>query len=119
MGVPLENILMKMPYDAVSKNFNLWFSSEESADKFIAYFSNYIRALQAIAEGKPIGIQALLPLLRKGWVAMDKDGTWCWYPEKPEQTLDEWIAVEPAVVLPTFNLKPAKDWETSLMECGL
>ena len=32
---------------------------------------------------KQITIYDLLPLLKKGWVAMDKDGTWVWYEKKP------------------------------------
>lgn len=39
---------------------------------------------------KPIDIEVLLPLLPKGWVAMD-----------------------------AVNLKLAENWETSLMECGV
>jgi hypothetical protein len=32
---------------------------------------------------KQITIYDLIPLLKKGWVAMDKDGTWVWYEGKP------------------------------------
>ena len=34
---------------------------------------------------KQITIYDLLPLLRKGWVAMDKDGSWGWYRTRPYQ----------------------------------
>ena len=69
LGVPIG--------DAVSRSFLLWFQSKESADKFDKeYFTNFIKALQDIANGNPIDIQVLLPLLPKGWVAMDKDEDW-------------------------------------------
>lgn len=119
LGVPLKGTLNEMPFEAVSRCFLEWFSSEASADKFSDYFRNFVEALQKLAEGEPIDIKAIAPLLQKGWVAMDKDREWYWYPEKPEQTLEEWIAVKPAVVLPNFNLKPAEDWRNSLMECGI
>ena len=32
---------------------------------------------------KQIKIEQLLPLLKSGWVAMDEDGRWVWYNEKP------------------------------------
>lgn len=32
---------------------------------------------------KQITIYDLLPLLKKGWVAMEKDGGWYWYERKP------------------------------------
>lgn len=31
-----------------------------------------------------IKIEQLVPLLKKGWVAMDKDGKWHWYSSKPK-----------------------------------
>ena len=73
LGVPLE-----VPMDcAISRAFLLCFQSKESADKFDnEYFTNFIKALQDIAKGEPIDIEVLLPLLKKGYVAMDKDGRW-------------------------------------------
>lgn len=32
---------------------------------------------------KQITIYDLLPLLKKGWVAMDEDGKWYWYEDEP------------------------------------
>lgn len=32
-----------------------------------------------------IKIEQLLPLRKEGWVAMDADGCWYWYSEKPVQ----------------------------------
>lgn len=33
---------------------------------------------------KQITIYDLLPFLLNGWVAMDEDGTWCWFYYKPK-----------------------------------
>ena len=83
-------------------------------------YENWLKALVAISKGEPIDIKVLLPLMKKGWVAMDKDGRWFWYQYKPIKTTDKWgqsyfVLKE----LFSFNLKPADNWETSLMECGL
>lgn len=118
LGVPLE-----VPMDcAISRAFLLCFQSKESADKFDnEYFTNFIKALQDIADGKPVDIKVLLPLLKKGWVAMDKDCDWFWYEEKPKhyENEDEWISADSFFCLSAFNIKPVENWEESLMECGL
>lgn len=40
-------------------------------------------------------IEKLIPLLRNGWIAMDKDGDWCWYEHKPVcvdvENCHEWL----------------------------
>lgn len=114
LGVPIGG--------AISRSFLLWFQSNESADKFDnEYFNNFVKALQDIANGNPIDIEVLLPLMKKGYVAMDKDKRWYWYEEKPTnyEDEDEWISVDGCFNLFAFNIKPAKDWRKSLMECGL
>lgn len=40
---------------------------------------------------KQITIYALLPLLRKGWVAYDGNG-WAWFTNKPKYILDKFIS---------------------------
>ena len=113
LGVPIGG--------AISRSFLLWFQSKESADKFDnEYFTNFIKALQDIANENPIDITVLLPLLKKGWVAMDEDGTWYWYEKKPRISYVNWV-VEICFcrTLEGFNIKPAENWEESLMECGL
>lgn len=98
-----------------------YFSSEESARKHAEMISDWSKdGLVANAKGEPIDITVLLPLLKKGWVAMDKDGRWFWYQYKPIKTTDKWgqsyfVLKE----LFSFNIKPVDNWETSLMECGL
>ena len=117
LGVPVEYPIG----DAVYRAFFLCFQSKESADKFDdEYFTNFIKALQDIANGEPIDIKVLLPLLKKGWVAMDMNGDWYWYSEKPVLRDMYWsLEKGDGFRLGCFNIKPADNWETSLMECGL
>ena len=68
-----------------------------------------------------IKIEDLIPLLKEGWVAMDKYGSWVWYSQKPtknvrgemwEKKPDEvWI-----VLYPIFDIAPAEDWTQSLIK---
>ena len=84
-------------------------------------YEDWLKTLVAIYKGEPIDIQVLLPLLKKGWVAMDKDGRWHWYMERPhiEKLYFCWNTGSPAAYIGGFNLKPADDWENSLTDCGL
>ena len=114
LGVPIGG--------AISRSFLLWFRSEESADKFDnEYFTNFVKALQDIANGNPIDIEMLLPLLKKGWVAMDRNNGWHWYKEKPyiSEFYFCWNTGNQVSFIGGFNIKPAEDWRKSLMECGL
>lgn len=95
------------------------FSTSESAKKHREMLLAWRKALVANSKGEPIDIQVLLPLLKKGWVAMDKDGAWCWYEEKPQIHRDLWSNNSFYIFLSCFNIKPVENWEDSLMECGL
>lgn len=96
------------------------FETKKSAEKHAEMLLTWRKALVANSKGEPIDIKALLPLLRKGWVAMNKSGSWRWYESKPKQGFIEWMSTEPTAHLYLlFNLKPAENWETSLMECGI
>lgn len=65
-----------------------------------------------------INIKDLLPLLKDGYVAMDMDGTWFWYSEKPERGDIDWYSEKSYVdCLSMFNIKSVKDWEKSLIKC--
>ena len=120
LGVPLKGTLNEMPCEAISRCFLEWFSSEASADKFANYFYNFVEALQKLAKDEPIDITVLLPLMKKGYVAMDEDGRWFWYKYKPTKIEDKWRQSYLVIKeLFPFNLKPVENWETSLMECGL
>ena len=112
LGVPIGG--------AISRSFLLWFQSKESADKFDnEYFTNFIKALQDIANKNPIDIEVLKPLLPKGWIAMDKYGNWCWYLKEPTKDTFYWRLGGHTGNLSFFNIKPVENWEDSLMECGL
>lgn len=116
LGVPLEDKMLADYFD----NYTFGFTSAESRIVFGGRLRDYVEALQKLAKGEPISIKALVPFLKKGWVAMDKSGNWYWYSEKPKQDLDEWIRSSGFVErLSPFNIKPAENWGTSLMKCGL
>ena len=116
LGVPVEDNEPAHCHSTYMLNFN----STESQVVFSERLRGYVKALQEIAKGKPIDIEVLLPLLKKGWVAMDEDGTWYWYEKKPRISYVNWV-VEICLfrTLDGFNIKPAENWENSLMECGL
>ena len=116
LGVPVEDNEPAHCHSTYMLNFN----STESQGVFSERLRGYVKALQEIAKGKPIDIEVLLPLLKKGWVAMDEDGTWYWYEKKPRISYVNWV-VEICLfrTLDGFNIKPAENWENSLMECGL
>lgn len=113
LGVPLPD-KDGAPFVGV---YELGFSSEKSFFTFSTRFQNYVTATRDNTKGEPIDIKVLLPLMKKGYVAMDEDKRWYWYPKKPRKALDEWIGI--SFTLSAFNLKPAENWENSLMECGL
>ena len=96
------------------------FNSKQSAEKHAEMLLDWRKALVANSKGEPIDIKGLLPLLKKGWVAMDKDGRWFWYKTKPYKRLEDW-GIESSVIveLYAFNFKPSENWEDSLMECGV
>lgn len=116
LGVPLD--------DATNPNisgaYHFGFTSEMSRFVFSSRLNDYVKALQKLARGEQIDIKALLPLLRKGWVATDENGDWFWYKCKPLKETNCWNSRgNPMLILSMFNIKPADNWETSLMECGL
>ena len=83
-------------------------------------YENWHKTLFAISKGEPIDIKVLLPLMKKGWVAMDRDKLWFWFKNKPTKESSFWNSTDDFVdVLSPFNIKSADNWETSLMERGL
>lgn len=71
---------------------------------------------------KQITIYDLLPLLKKGWVAMDGGGQWFWHNKKPVTRLEDgdglWVVLTGySCELPVcFNIKPFDgDWKDSLI----
>ncbi len=74
---------------------------------------------------KQIKIQDLLPLMKPGFVAMDKDGTWWWFEKepRPDGYNDSWtityIPTSECSALEAFDIAPFEgNWKDSLMECG-
>lgn len=63
---------------------------------------------------KQITIDDLIPLLKKGWVAMDEDGDWVWFSKKPKIGNHEWLWEGFVRFLDMCNLKKANDWKQSL-----
>ena len=95
------------------------FHNKDSFHKYLSTLKATRKAWFDNSKGEPIDIKVLLPLLKKGWVAMDKDGDWCWYEKKPKIHQDLWINGSICKILVGFNIKPAENWEESLQECGL
>ena len=75
-------------------------------------------------------IDELTPLIDYGYVTMNKDNSWTWWPKKPSLDRDgHWYIKEPSTSstnrarYPTrlniiFNIKPADDYTKSLRKCG-
>lgn len=69
---------------------------------------------------KQIDIKELIPFIKDGWVAMDKNEKWCWFKHKPikhfgyinkwlrKNTDDKWGYL--------VNIKPVSDWTKSLIK---
>ena len=97
------------------------FHNKDSFYKYLSALKATRKAWFANSKGEPIDIKVLLPLLKKGWVAMDKNGSWHWYKEKPyiEKYYYSWNSGSPVCFIGGFNIKPVENWMDSLQECGL
>lgn len=105
--------------DADRKLFAMrnYFDSLEDVQAYKDMLIEWKNSLENAYESLPIGVKVLLPLLRKGWIAMDKSGNWYWYEKKPAIKDSRWETVESNYhILSAFNLEPAEDWQNSLME---
>ena len=105
-------------HQGLERNLNM-FRSQDSVHKHAEMLLEWRKALVANAKSEPIDIKVLLPLLPKGWVCMNEGCSWVWCKEKPELINNNWTTSWKWNCLTPFNIKPAKDWKTSLMECGL
>ena len=74
---------------------------------------------------KKITIDELIPLLKKGWVAMDKDGQWWWFGKKPngKNKYGRWRFPKSSLSFPhrlyseklcLFDIERVEDWKDSL-----
>ena len=122
--LPLTPVLYSAKYESeeilhVEFKAEITFNNYSCFYKYREYLEEINKNLVDNSKSEPIDITVLLPLLKKGWVAMDGDGTWCRYEEKPKIHQDLWISNSICMILSGFNIKPADNWENSLMECGL
>lgn len=75
---------------------------------------------------KQIKIEKLIPLMRKGWVAMDIQGEWWWFETKPIYNIADgfWYINYKrnkrnfSVLSDSFNIAPAKSPAQSLIKTG-
>lgn len=105
--------------DSYLNEFLGTFPSAESAKKHADMLYAWRQALVANLKGKPISIEVLKPLLKKGYVAMDADGTWCWFNEKPFYEDNNFEATDDLYYLTMFKIKRFEgDWHNSVSECG-
>lgn len=71
-----------------------------------------------------IKITDITPLLKSGYVAMDKNGDWCWYQNEPFLATDGnyWGTVGHVEAFKDFDclqdIEPAEDWKQSLIKVG-
>ena len=71
-----------------------------------------------------INIQDIIPFMKKGWVAMDSDGEWYWFPLEPYIKSDEWLFrggsgyLEATCISSLFDIAPADEWTKSLIKVG-
>lgn len=115
-GVPLTS----SQYAKILGTYYFGFSSDKAKKVFDGCLKDYVEALQKLARGEQIDVKAILPLLRKGWVFYQGNiNAWLWSDNKPTATNIRWEYEGEFYPIYGFNLKPAENWETSLMECGL
>lgn len=128
LGVPQDGKFFVHSDYCVGERFGLFsceymkyncFPSEESAQKHAEMLLAWRKALVANSKGEPIDIQALLPLLPKGKVFFSTNlHLWVWTKEEPKKGQIGWICRYSTPLSP-LNIKPAENWETSLLECGI
>lgn len=68
-----------------------------------------------------INIQDIIPFMEDGWVAMDKDGAWCWFEEKPVASVCDgrWVTTNHCIsecINTVINIASADDWTKSLIQ---
>lgn len=71
---------------------------------------------------KQIDIKELIPFMKDGYVAMDKDGDWYWFEQKPSISICDgniWVRQNPSDfenVSKIFDIAPVSDWAESLIK---
>ena len=66
--------------------------------------------------------EKIAPHMKKGYVAMDKDNTWCYFTKKPltYEKATVWFpdVNDEDIILSMFNIEPVRDWTRSLIKVG-
>lgn len=97
------------------------------ARNVINYFLEHLKPQekkkwQGVKTMKHITIYELLPLLRKGYVAMEENGIWYWFDHEPvPDNIGIWLlwSAGDLYELSAFNIAAFDgDWKDSLMKCG-
>ena len=66
-----------------------------------------------------INIQDIIPFMKKGWVAMDRNKQWWFFEIKPKLTRNVWLSNgEENYLNEVFDIAPADDWKKSLIKVG-
>lgn len=60
----------------------------------------------------------IAPKMKPGWVAMDKDRTWSYFPYEPRIIDVSWWGNDYETSLSMFDIDPVDDWTKSLREVG-
>lgn len=66
-----------------------------------------------------INIQDIIPFMKDGWVAMDKNKCWYWHRRKPTKLNSPWNYWDSKgsdFELLMFKIAPADDWTKSLIK---
>ena len=63
-------------------------------------------------------MQDIAPQMRPGWVAMDMDGTWSYFPYKPRIIGISWWGDDYETSLSMFDIAPVDDWKKSKRKVG-
>ena len=62
----------------------------------------------------------IAPHMKKGWVAMNKQGVWWWFETEPMKNIEFgcWNKTSDSLPMPLwgFDLDKCENWENSLME---
>ena len=126
--LPLEDMLYSAKYESVDVlhvelKVETTFNNYSCFYKYRDYLEAINKALVANAKGEPISIQVLLPLLKKGKVLFSPhDKKWKWVDNKTiicPENYGWFLQGGKVVTIEGFNIKPADNWEKSVMECGL
>lgn len=120
-ALPFDATFENTAFDELRCEIKMYaeFKNRSCFEKYVESWREVHQAWFANSKGEPIDIKVLLPLLPRGWVCMNEACVWVWCKEKPELINNNWTTSWKWNYLTPFNIKRAKDWRNSLVECGL